>query len=183
MKRCTKCKKQKDESEFSIHRKNKDGLRDWCKNCCREYKRRYLRRNRSSVKKHLVYEESHRTIDGLKQKHCNKCRKWKNESKFGRDTKNKDGLRYWCKDCVRAYMRDRYKKQGKGLKTYYRYEESHRVVEGMKQKRCRRCKSWKTESEFYKNRSCKDGLKFWCKECSKKANRNSYRKRRLAVRN
>ena len=70
MKRCTKCKKQKNESEFSIHRKNKDGLRYLCKKCVREYKRRYYRRNRDPVKKHFVYEESHRTIDGVKQKRC-----------------------------------------------------------------------------------------------------------------
>ena len=116
-------------------------------------------------------------------KRCSKCKKWKDKSKFGKDSKNKDGLRYWCKDCVRAYMRERYKKEGRGLKTYYRYEESHRVVDGVKQKRCSRCKSWKAESEFYKNRSYKDGLKFLCKECSKKANRKSYKKRRKAVRN
>ncbi len=183
MKQCTKCKKRKSKSEFSIHRKNKDGLRDWCKKCCREYKRRHYRRNRGPVKKHLVYEESHRTIDGVKQKRCSKCKKWKDESKFGKDSKNKDGLRYWCKDCVRAYIRERYKKKGKGLKTYYRYEECHRVVDGVKQKRCRRCKNWKTESDFYKRRSNNDELAVWCKECSKKANRSYHKKRHKAVRN
>jgi hypothetical protein len=178
MKQCTKCRKRKDESEFSKNRKNKDGLRYWCKKCEREYKRRHYRKNRDSVKKHFVYEESHRTIDGVKQKRCTKCKKWKDESKFGRDSKNKDGLGYVCKDCVRAYMRERCKKEGKGLKQYYRYEECHRVVDGVKQKRCRRCKSWKTESEFYKNRSCKDGLQFRCKACSDKATNKAHKKRR-----
>ncbi len=183
MKQCTKCKKLKSKSEFSKNRNNKDGLKHWCKKCGREYRRRYYRRNRGAVKKYFVYEERHRTIDGVKQKRCSKCEKWKEESKFGKKTSQKDGLKSWCKDCVRAYIRERYKKEGKDLKKYYRYEECHRVVDGVKQKRCRRCKSWKTESEFYKNRSCKDGLKFLCKECSKKANRKSYKKRRTAVRN
>ena len=106
-------------------------------------------------------------------KQCSKCKKQKDESKFGKNRYGKDGLRYRCKDCVREDNRERYKKEGKGLKTYYRYEECHRVVDGVKQKRCRRCKRWKAESEFYKNKSCKDGLQFRCKAC----------KKRLAIRN
>ena len=183
MKPCTKCKKLKSKSEFSKNRNNKDGLKVWCKKCSREYSRRRYRRIRGPVKKYFVYEESHRTIDGVKQKRCPKCKKWEKESKFGKKSRQKDGLSYLCKDCGRADMRERYKKDGKGLKTYYRYEECHRVVEGVKQKRCRRCKSWKTESEFYKDRSCKDGLQSWCKACANKATNKSHKKRRTAVRN
>ncbi len=183
MKRCSKCKEWKDESEFNKNRKNKDGLRYWCKKCSREYKRRYYRRNRGPVKKYFRYEESHRTIDGVKQKRCSKCEKWKDEIMFSKRPGNKSGVCSWCKDCRRADMRERYKKEGKGLKTYYRYEECHRVVDGMKQKRCSRCKSWKAESDFYKRRSNKDGLAVWCKECSDKATNKSHKKRRKAVRN
>jgi len=182
MKRCTKCKKLKSKSEFSKNRNNKDGLAYWCKKCCREYSHRCYRRIRGAVKRYFRYEERHRTIDGVKQKRCSKCEKWKDESKFSKDRYHKDGLGYDCKDCVRAYIRERYKKEGKGLKTYYRYEECHRVVDGVKQKRCRSCKSWKTKSEFYKNRSCKDGLAVWCKECANKATNKAHKKRRTAVR-
>ncbi len=181
MKYCTKCKKLKSKSEFSKNRKYKDGLRYWCKKCEREYKRRYHRRNRGPVKKRFVYEESHRTIDGVKQKRCSKCKKWKDESKFGKDRYHKDGLGYDCKDCARAYMRESHKKEGKGLKTYYRYEECHQVVDGVKQKRCSRCKRWKAESGFYKRRSNKDGLAVWCKECSDKATNKARKKRRTAI--
>jgi len=182
-KRCAKCEKWKDESKFSKNRKNKDGLWCWCKKCEREYKRRYYRRNRGPVKKRFVYEESHRTIDGVKQKRCTKCEKWKDESKYSKDRYGKDGLSYDCKDCVRAYMRECSKKDEKGLKQYYRYEERHRVVDGVKQKRCSRCKRWKAESDFYKKRQHKDGLAMWCKECSDKATNKARKKRRTAVRN
>ena len=181
MKRCAKCKKQKDESEFGKNRSCKDGLKVWCKKCYREYSHRRYMRIRGPVKKYFVYGESHRTIDGVKQKRCTKCKKWKDESKFGKDRYGKDGLRYDCKDCVRAYMRERYKKEGKGLKTYYRYEECHRVVDGVKQKRCCRCKSWKTESDFYKAHINKDGLAVWCKVCANKATNMSHKKRRTAI--
>ncbi len=181
MKQCTKCNKLKSKSEFSKNSNNKDGLKYWCKKCDREYKRRYYRKNRGPVKRYFRYEETHRTVDGVKQKRCTKCKKWKDESKFGKDRYRKDGLGDDCKDCVRAYMRERCKKEGKGLKKYYRYEECHRVVDGVKQKRCRRCKSWKTESEFYKNRSCKDGLQYRCKACANKATNKAHKKRRTAA--
>ena len=182
MKRCTKCKKLKSQYEFSECRKSKDGLRWWCKKCKREYKRRCYRRNRGPVKKRFSYEESHRTINGVKQKRCIKCEKWKDESKFGKDRSSKDGLAYDCKDCVRAYKRERDKKEGRGLKKYYRYEERHRVVDGVKQKRCSRCKKWKDESEFHKSRREKNGLAVWCKECSNKATNKAHKKRQMIVR-
>ncbi len=111
---------------------------------------------------------------------CRKCKKLKSKSEFGKKSRNKDGLDYNCKDCVRAYVRERYKKEGKGLKKYYRYEECHRVVDGVKQKRCRRCKSWKAENQYYKHSRHKDGLSEWCKECANKAT-NKARKKRLAT--
>ena len=58
-------------------------------------------------------------------------------------------------------------------KRFRSYEESHRTVGGVKQKLCCRCKKWKDESLFCKNRSSKDGLIELCKECLRK-------KRRLA---
>lgn len=48
-------------------------------------------------------------------------------------------------------------------------------------KRCSKCKKWKDKSAFDKDRSGKDGLAVWCKECTNKAARESY-ERRLAVR-
>ncbi len=115
-------------------------------------------------------------------KHCTKCRKQKDESEFSKNRNNKDGLRFWCKKCEREYKR-RYYKKNRGPAKYLRYEKRHRVVDGVKQKRCSRCKKWKAEREFYKDRVRKDGLKFRCKECSKKANRNYHKKRQKAVRN
>ena len=181
MKRCTKCKKLKSKSEFGKNRSHRDGLKVWCKKCAREYIRRRYMRIRGPVKKYFRYEESHRAIDGVKQKRCIKCKKWKDEIQFGKESKSKDGLRYDCKDCVRAHMRERYKKQGKGLKQYYRYEECHRVVDGVTQKRCRRCKRWRAESGFYKAHINKDGLAVWCKECANKATNESHKKRQKTI--
>jgi len=116
-----------------------------------------------------------------KMKQCTKCKKRKDESEFSKNRKNKDGLRFWCKKCEREYKRRYYRKNREAMKKYLRYEARHRIVNRVKQKRCSRCKKWKAEREFYKDRLRKDGLKFLCKECSKKANRNSRKKRRKAI--
>lgn len=63
-----------------------------------------------------------------------------------------------------------------------KYEDSHRVVDGVKQKLCRKCNEWKPESEFHKNASCKDGLAGSCKVCKAKAARQ-YRERWKAEKN
>ena len=170
MKRCGKCKELKDESKFRKNRIRKDGLCVWCKKCLRNYARKRYLKNSKHFRSYLKYEESHRTIDGMKQKYCNKCKKWKDESKFGKNRGCKDGLSYACKDCSRAYARKyyrkHYKKEGRGLKNkYYIYEECHRVLDGVKQKLCRRCKRWKAESDFYKEHRYSDGLRYYCIEC------------------
>ena len=133
------------------------------------------------TRRYYKYEEKHRTVRGRKQKLCIKCNKWKGESQYYKEPRTKDGLGLWCKDCNLEYQRERNRKMGKGLKTLRRYEECHRVVSGVKQKKCRKCKRWKTESEFYKDRSRKDGLQITCKACSDKATNKSRNKRRLAV--
>ena len=115
-------------------------------------------------------------------KQCARCKKRKTETEFGKDRKSTDGLRPWCKKCEREYARRYYKREGKPLKKYYAYEQSHRVVDGVKEKRCRKCRKWKPESRFYKKTRHKDGLANRCKECADKAT-NKARKQRLAVRN
>lgn len=61
-----------------------------------------------------------------------------------------------------------------------RYEDYHRVADGVEQKLCRKCDEWKARSEFHKNASCKDGLATRCKACKTKAARES-RQRRTAA--
>ncbi len=115
-------------------------------------------------------------------KRCPKCKKRKDESKFGKSPKSKDGLAYWCRDCEAEYARKRYRENRGTVKKYIRYEERHRVVDVVREKRCSSCRKWKAESMFYKNQTCKDGLSESCKECANKAT-NKARKKRLAIRN
>ncbi len=111
-------------------------------------------------------------------KRCSKCKKSKDEAEFHNDSSKKDGLNPWCKKCMREYNHKYYG----WSKRYLSYEQRHRVVGRVKQKRCSKCRKWKAESEFCKKSARKDGLRVWCKPCSGKAT-NKARERRLAVRN
>jgi hypothetical protein len=137
------------------------------------------------ARSYYSYEESHRTVNGVKQKRCTKCKKWKDESEFYKQPsrKRKAGLRYWCKKCGCEYFHKYYRRNRKSVKRYRRYEEYHRIVDSVKQKQCKICERWKSESEFYKNRWSKDGLATSCKGCSNKASNKAHKKRQMAVRN
>ena len=177
MKYCTKCKKLKDESEFSKNRVRKDGLSYWCKECVSQYTRMRYLTNPKPSKIYLRYEENHRTIDGVKQKRCTKCKKLKYESEFQKNRVRMDGLRYWCKECRYEYARMLYLRNTKPSRRNLRYEEIHRTIGGVKQKRCTKCKEWKQESEFVKYCRSRDGLYSWCKICMRKHGWKQYRKK------
>jgi hypothetical protein len=179
LKRCTKCKRWKKESEFRKDRTRKDGLRIYCKACDSASARKRYQKNgksRKAVRDYLRYEERHRTVRGSREKLCSRCKKWKTEDDFSRHSKSRDGLSFSCKECDRK----RYEPNRKTGRRYLRYEERHRVVDGVKQKRCSTCKRWKARSDFYKDSRYKDGLEGRCKKCMGKANRDSLRKRLAA---
>ncbi|MFH1716819.1 MAG: hypothetical protein ABIF19_05670 [Planctomycetota bacterium] len=122
------------------------------------------------TKRYYKFRETHRTAKGVKQKRCTKCMKWKQEREFGVDRAKRDGLNIRCRDCDRAYgraLRRKYRK-GKKVRVYLRFEERHRIVRGVKQKLCYRCKEWKDQSHYYRNRGLKDGLSLSCKDCEKR---------------
>ena len=51
MKKCGKCKIEKDSSDFHKDIQKKDGLRFWCKDCILEYVREYQKANPERVKR------------------------------------------------------------------------------------------------------------------------------------
>ena len=103
MKKCPKCRSFKEESEFSKNRSRRNGLSDWCKECERARVRKYQNRKRGgkSPQRRYKYGQSHRLVGGIREKRCRGCMKWKAESEFHRHRRNKDGLDFRCKGCVR----------------------------------------------------------------------------------
>ena len=67
-------------------------------------------------------------------------------------------------------------------KKYYSYEETHQTVNGVKLKRCVKCKKWKEYCEFRNDRHSLDGLRTYCKACDKATEWKRRRKNRKTVR-
>jgi hypothetical protein len=180
LKRCTKCKRWKEESEFCKDRARKDGLKIYCKSCNNLYAFELRRKRKKPVREYLRYGDRHRVVRGFKEKLCSRCKQWKFYSDFYKNSRKKDGLTVWCIECEN----ERLGHKRKGLRTNLRYEDRHRVVKGIRQKFCRKCNSWKNESEFYKNKSVRDGLNDRCKKCSYTVIRKTHKpKKKIAVRN
>lgn len=53
-----------------------------------------------------------------------------------------------------------------------RYNETHKIIDGVDYKFCKSCNEWfPSESSFYKNKTNKtDGLSTYCRECIKTRN-------------
>ena len=102
------------------------------------------------------------------KKRCSKCRNYKDFSDFGKNRNAKDGLRYKCKECEQLYSRKYYRVNKQSVRKRYSYNESHRLVKGVEQKRCPKCKKWKDYGDFAVNPDSKDGLRCQCKECERK---------------
>jgi len=172
-KRCTKCQRWKEESEFSKDRARKDGLKIYCKGCNNTYALKHRRKNRKGKKTrvYLRLEDRHRVIRGFKEKLCSRCKKWKYYSGFHNNQRMKDGLSLWCKECGS----NRYERV-EGARKYLRYEDRHRTIKRIKQKLCTKCSNWKKETEFCKDRSSKDGFMGQCKKCSYKPVKKSHKK-------
>ena len=110
MKRCTRCGKLKDKSEFGKQAKFKDGLRYWCKQCFRDYSNEYRGKHGKVGKKNRSFEEAHRKVRGVRQKQCSGCRRWKLEDEFYKNNETKDGLGSLCKKCTAEAAR-KYRKR------------------------------------------------------------------------
>jgi len=106
-------------------------------------------------------------------KRCTKCKKSKDKSRFGKDKRLNVGLSYWCIKCEKEYQHAYYLRTSKATRRNFKYEDSHRVVGGVKQKLCRKCRKWKAEREFHANPISRDGLKATCKKCAKKSRKLS----------
>ena len=165
---CITCEEWKPEIGFHRDRLRKDDLKSKCRECsCNTTGKSTRRRN-------LPYEECHRVVNGVKQKLCAKCSRWKAENEFSKNRSGKDGLAPYCRECTGTYYRGRYRKNKKSVRERLRYEDRHRTVKGLKEKLCSLCKQWKAESHFSKERRSKDGLQSFCKKCARVYRRKRY---------
>lgn len=88
MKKCTKCGVEKELAEFTKFKRNKDGLRNRCKQCDKEYR-----------KNPEEFNKKHAKVIPEGKKWCNRCKEFKNYDQFGYNKNYKDNHSYRCKQC------------------------------------------------------------------------------------
>lgn len=93
VKKCTKCKEEKEDTEFNRDRSNKDGLQSWCKVCGFVARKKVSKINQT---KHLLDAVLPLT------KVCSICKIEKSANEFSKATTSKDGLRSGCRECSNA---------------------------------------------------------------------------------
>ena len=102
MKVCTKCKIEKDFSEFY---KNGKILRSYCKECHNECRRQYYLDNTDTeLERARQYKLNNKIVilDPNILKHCNMCNTDKPQTDFSLKRRSKSGINPWCKVCDNA---------------------------------------------------------------------------------
>lgn len=151
MKRCSKCHKLKDMSNF-YHDKNRgDGYSTKCKEC--DYTSRKHRREKLKAR-------TKRQIPKTLKKICSRCGLNKAVSDFYPERRNVDGYSSWCKSCYLNHSKSYRKKLT---------ERPRKNIPKITSKKCPKCKKTKPVSEFYKASSKLDGYSTICKECNSKS--------------
>ena len=102
----------------------------------------------------------------LCEKCCCRCEKRKPTSEFYSDFSKKDGYSSYCRECLKAHVRERRKDPEKR-----RRAQKYRTVDiGTTVRRCGRCGEYKVLEEFTRSANTKDGYHSYCRECLKEYN-------------
>ena len=144
-KRCSKCQKKKETTEFYKHPSNLDGLNGSCKKCCRAYSKRWVEKNRERRRRYQ--HEYNRSEKGTATK--------KNNSIKYRRTKNgRDIVRSVCK---------KYQKTAKGKEANLRCTSKRRsIFSGEKHVFILTLDQWLQTLKYFRNR---------CAYCGKNSNK------------
>lgn len=167
-KQCNVCKEWKDESEFGKNRTKKDGLSPACLVCQRAAVR--ASKERKAIPRYVA-NYAIRNEQG--QKFCTKCKTWRNESEFGKNSTSKDGLSTWCRECQKIYDMSRAEKrneQHRRLIQQKKEAEKRYDSEGKPLQKCSCCGKWKMLdiNNFALQKGNINGFKGVCRVCVKK---------------
>lgn len=155
-KTCTKCKINKNHSEFRPRmgpKANKDGLNSSCRQCERLAKREYDRRKK----------------EANPLKFCYLCQQNKHCSLFYSTKKSWDKNGHKCKPCIETILRRA--QEDSDLKQF-----EFLVQHKDNTKRCSKCRLFKDYSEFWNSKHTTDGFYSSCIGCTN-ASRSKFKER------
>ena len=98
MKTCPKCKQTKPKSEFGISKRDKDGLKCYCKSCSVKATQDSVARS-IGIKVPYGPDTRKRPPDIAGKRWCSSCKVYLPLNLFGRDHLSKDGISQKCKKC------------------------------------------------------------------------------------
>jgi hypothetical protein len=162
MKKCSKCGKDKELSEFNKRGNQKDGLDYYCRTCCSEIKKRDRKLNPEKHKQLNKKRAERYRIRNLKtgivvkSKFCYNCNQNKLAEMFSKNASKHDGLASECKKCCAEIKKQESKKNR---------EANFQNGIQIQTKICPTCNIKKPISKFTKCISKKDGLHFECANC------------------
>lgn len=121
MKKCSKCKKEKDESEFYKNWNSKDGLNSYCNKCIKEYNKKLYNENKVEriIKQKKYYDNNQENIKAYSKKYyienkkdiINKVKKY---AKNHKKNLKKYSKKYYIKNKYEdKYIYRRYKSDAK----------------------------------------------------------------------
>lgn len=109
---CSRCHRELPLDQFSKNRTRKDGYQRECKDCQRELSQSLYKKRKEGRKEEAA------PVEPPKTKVCAKCGRELPVERFGRNKKNKFGLKSYCKDCenenCRTYRGKKYGRTGQG---------------------------------------------------------------------
>jgi len=59
---------------------------------------------------------------------CGRCKKELPKDEFSKSNQTRDGLKSWCKECLRVYHRDWYANKGGREKCKIRYQKNRETI-------------------------------------------------------
>lgn len=160
-KTCTKCKTEKEISEFSKSgTKSNDGYCYVCKSCANEYARmRYAidsERRRKDHERHAKFKREHPEEY--------RAQKRASEQRYAEKHPEK----------VKEKNRKSYEKNKEGRNARHKAQKLAQEKITVDEKVCARCNVLKKSSEFRKTRYTKDTLQTWCKDCQNEYHRDQF---------
>lgn len=125
MKRCSKCKIEKENIFFGPQKQSKDGLTSWCKECKKNLEQQ--RRLSKGIKQKRLSK-----IIGETHKECMRCFKICHIDDFNENSRGSLKKSAYCKPCIHEYIielknSDKEFYNEKARKATQKYRDNHRL--------------------------------------------------------
>ena len=121
MKRCSRCGETKPHSEFHKQKRNRDGLRSYCKECQKAANRAWRAADTpEKAQERAAQKAEKKALAERGMKPCLDCNEVKPFGEFSPDKRTRDGLQPYCRSCQYARSKAFQKKNPEWTQAYWR---------------------------------------------------------------